>query len=75
VRKKSFREPIPHGKFQEITNDIPSPHKRIAICIDFSKTDHHSISHALSQGGKEADYLLIHIVESAGAMMLGKGHS
>lgn len=72
VRKRSLRDPIPHGKFQEISKTIPADYKRIAICIDFSKTDHLSISHALSQGGKDADYLLIHIVESAGAMMLGK---
>jgi manganese transport protein len=72
MRKKSVNARIPHGQFKEIPVGVAAGYKRIAICIDFSKTDHHSISHALSQGGKEADYLLIHIVESAGAMMLGK---
>lgn len=72
VRKKSFKEPIPHGTFQEVSNIQAPRYKRIAIPLDFSKTDHQTISHALSQGGKDADYLLIHIVESAGAMMLGK---
>ena len=72
VRKKSFKEPIPHGKFHEVSSIEAPRYKRIAITIDFSKKDHLSISHALSQGGKDAEYLLIHIVESAGALMLGK---
>ncbi len=72
VRKKSFREPLPHGTFEEISKEVPEPYKRIALAIDFTKTDHSIISHAIFQGGKEAEYLLIHIVESAGALMLGK---
>jgi manganese transport protein len=72
VRKKSFKEPIPHGTFAEISKEVPEKYKRIAMSLDFSKTDHSTISHALFQGGTEAEYLLIHIVESAGALMLGK---
>lgn len=71
VRKKVFREPIPHGTFEEISKDLPPKYNRIAITIDFSKTDHNTISHAILQGGKEAEYLLIHIVESAGAIAFG----
>jgi len=72
MKKKSFREPIPHGTFEAMSKDIPERYRRVALAIDFSKTDHSIISHALFQGGKDAEYLLIHIVESAGALMLGK---
>ena len=71
-RKKRFREPIPHGTFTEISAVEPVKFKRIAIALDFSKTDHKTISHAITQGGKEAEYVLIHIVESAGALIFGK---
>ena len=72
VRKKKFREPLPHGTFTEISKVVPLKYKRIAIAIDFTKTDHSTISHAILQGGKEAEYLLIHVVETAGALAFGK---
>ncbi len=62
---------IPHGTamtLDEITKPI---YQRIAIAIDFSKIDSLAIQSALSQGGKEAKYILIHVVESAGAMVYG----
>jgi manganese transport protein len=48
----------------------PEPFRRIAITIDFTKADQSTLKYALSQGGKEADYFLIHIVESAGARLM-----
>jgi manganese transport protein len=71
-RRKTYVEPLPHGTFSELTKIVPAKYKRIAITVDFSKMDKKTIGHALSQGGKEADYLLIHIVETAGAFALGK---
>jgi manganese transport protein len=44
-------------------------YKRIAITVDFSPSDSKAISSAISQGGKDATYLLIHIVETAGARL------
>ena len=46
-------------------------YKRIAVCIDFSKMDGLTIERALLQGGKDANYLLLHVVETAGAMVYG----
>jgi len=46
--------------------------KHIAIALDFSVSDEKLLSYAVAQGRKEARYLLIHVVESAGARMLGK---
>jgi manganese transport protein len=47
-------------------------YKRIAITVDFSSSDSKAISSAISQGGKDATYLLIHIVETAGARLFGQ---
>jgi manganese transport protein len=47
-------------------------YKRIAITVDFSSSDSKAISSAISQGGKDATYLLIHVVETAGARLFGQ---
>lgn len=44
----------------------------IAVTIDFSKNDEDCIRHALMQGGKQARYTLIHVVETAGARYYGQ---
>lgn len=45
--------------------------KCIAIALDFTSNDERLIAHALSQGNAETKYLLLHIVESASARVLG----
>ena len=62
---------VPHGLASSITDIIPVTYKHIGISIDFSKNDRDSIRHAIMQGGKEATYTLIHIVETAGARYYG----
>lgn len=58
---------VPHGIASAI-NDLDAIHyKHIAVSIDFSKNDTDSIRHAIMQGGKQAHYTLIHVVETAGA--------
>lgn len=66
-------------KASHAPDDLPSDlnitdtnkYKRIAITVDFSLSDSKAISNAFSQGGKNAEYILIHIVETAGARMMG----
>ena len=48
-----------------------NPANRIAVALDFSLNDEKLIANALSQGGREAHYILLHIVESASAKYLG----
>lgn len=45
---------------------------KIAVALDFSSEDHKLLSYALGQGNPNSSYLLLHIVESAGAKLLGK---
>lgn len=62
---------IPHGTaitLEDITKPI---YNRIAITIDFTRVDNVAIQSALAQGGTHAHYLLIHVVETAGAMVYG----
>ncbi|MES1160211.1 MAG: universal stress protein, partial [Bacteroidota bacterium] len=50
----------------------PPVFRHIAIALDFSAHDEKLLAYAVGQGGKESVYLLIHVVESASAHMLGK---
>jgi manganese transport protein len=45
--------------------------KKIAIAVDFSKADELAINSGFELGGMNADYTLIHVVETIGAMMYG----
>lgn len=49
---------------------IPVYHS-IAVALDFSKDDHKILSYALGQGKEKADYILVHVVESASAKLHG----
>lgn len=62
---------IPHGIASAIQGIDDIIYSRIGVAIDFSANDHASIKHALMQGGKQATYTLIHVVETAGARYHG----
>ena len=62
---------VPHGLASAITDLSPVTYKMIGITIDFSKNDKDTIRHAIMQGGKKAEYRLIHVVETAGARYYG----
>ena len=47
-------------------------YNHIAIALDFSKHDHKILAYALGQGNPDSTYLLIHVVESASANLLGE---
>lgn len=60
-----------HSAIPDLSNLSVPDLKLIAAALDFSENDEKLIAHALQQGKKEAAYLLLHIVESAPARMLG----
>jgi len=62
---------VPHGLAATIHELKPVSYQHIGITIDFSKNDRDCIRHAIMQGGKEAQYTLIHVVETAGARYYG----
>ena len=73
--EKSMATPtlVPHIK-EIIVKEAEKPivYSKIAIALDFSKTDQKSIESALQLGGKSAQYTIIHVVESVGAMVYGE---
>ena len=60
-----------HSDVEPLKNLTILPVNKIAVALDFSKNDETIIANAISQGGKTATYILIHIVESAPAKYLG----
>ncbi len=62
---------IPHeGASLKATFKKPV-YRHIGICVDFGQIDQKIIENALSQGGVEARYSFIHVVETAVARYLG----
>jgi manganese transport protein len=62
---------VPHGSAIELLHLDKPIYQRIAICIDFSNIDALALRSALAQGGTSANYILFHVVETAGAMIYG----
>lgn len=62
---------IPHGTAASLEEISKPVYHKIAVCVDFSPIDLLTIQSAVAQGGFEANYLLVHIVETAGAMVYG----
>ncbi|MDB5197302.1 MAG: iron transporter [Flaviaesturariibacter sp.] len=55
----------------EIGDPIIPTYYRIAVALDFSKFDQQLLAHALGQANPQTRFILIHIVESASAKVLG----
>jgi manganese transport protein len=62
---------VPHGHFDGLSPIRQPRYKNIAIALDFSTADQKAIEHALYIGGTDANYMLFHAVETAGAWVLG----
>lgn len=71
IKKKKPVSLHMHGDVKELqTLHVPS-YTKIAVALDFSSKDQVVLSHAIGQGQPQTMYLLIHVVESASARILG----
>lgn len=61
----------PHNVVLNLNTERSYQKKNIAISVDFSDADEKALNHAFDLGGIDANYTLIHIVETVGAMMYG----
>ena len=61
-----------HGDYKPIEFSEANSYKKIAISVDFSSSDNKAINKALMLGGKEAEYVLVHVLESANAVVYGE---
>jgi len=71
-KRDSLNQLVPHGNALDIGKIERISYNRIGIAVDFSKNDRNTIRHALIQGGKDAHYYLIHVVETAAARYHGQ---
>ena len=71
---KRTRSPESHldEKVRDLDLAVPKPLRMICIAVDFSAVDARTVAAAVAQGGQSAEYVLIHITESAAAQYLGK---
>lgn len=71
-KKQEPREVLLHGNKEIVLSEPVLPqYNRIAIALDFSDNDPLLISHAMGQSNKNSTFILLHIVESASAKVLG----
>jgi manganese transport protein len=70
-KRKEKKARTPHGNAAVLPTLAQPSTNKLAITIDFSSVDTLTIRSATAQGGKNARYLLVHVVETAGAMWYG----
>lgn len=62
-----------HKKVAGLSTDIKIPvYNRIAVALDFSSRDQQLIAYVLGQANEQTNIVVIHIVESASAKVLGQ---
>jgi manganese transport protein len=61
-----------HEEDVKVTSIEPPTYQRIAVALEFSHYDHQLLAHAIGQANQHASFVLIHVVESVSAKILGK---
>lgn len=61
-----------HAELRPLEELARPVYKKVAVALDFSNNDEKILRYALGQGNQETEYLLIHIVESPSARLMGK---
>ncbi len=69
--QRRLHKTLPHGAFSDIGEASAADFFHIAVALDFTEADARALQHALQLGGKKARYLLVHVVETAGAWVMG----
>ena len=62
----------PHNMKLQFSKSGSYYKKNIAVSVDFSAADEAALNHAFALGGEDANYTLIHVVETVGAMLFGE---
>jgi manganese transport protein len=61
-----------HGEYIPIVFSESNKYKKVAIAVDFSTSDNKAINKAIGLGGTDAEYLLVHVLESTNAVVYGE---
>ena len=70
--KQNIENHSPHNFKLNFSESLTYNKKNIAIAVDFSNADEIAINSAFELGGIEANYTLIHVVETIGAILYGE---
>ncbi|MGQ7945943.1 Nramp family divalent metal transporter [Flavobacterium sp. WC2509] len=70
--KHNIQNHSPHNLKLQFSKSGNYSKKNIAISVDFSSADERAINNAFELGGMDAEYTLIHVVETVGALMYGQ---
>ncbi|MBL7804305.1 MAG: Nramp family divalent metal transporter [Saprospiraceae bacterium] len=65
------RTRLPHGDFEGFAASANRHFHQVVVALDFTSVDKKTLQHAVQFGGQDANYLLIHVVETAGAWVMG----
>ncbi|MBD0725147.1 iron/manganese transporter [Flavobacterium sp. L1I52] len=68
----AFQNHSPHHLKLHFSKSESYTKKNIAVSVDFSSADEIALNSAFELGGIEANYTLIHVVETVGAMVYGE---
>ncbi|RYZ45664.1 MAG: iron/manganese transporter, partial [Sphingobacteriales bacterium] len=60
-----------HAEITGLKNLVIPTYRKIAVALDFSENDNAILAAAIGQNNKDVELLLIHVVESASAKLLG----
>ena len=69
--KPAVHNHSPHNLILKYSEGDGYNKKNIAITVDFSDSDQNALNSAFELGGTKANYTLIHVVETVGAMVYG----
>ena len=72
ISKQNIKANTFHGDFIPIEFTEQNAYKKIAITVDFSSSDNKAINKAIMLGGKNAEYVLVHVLESTNAVVYGE---
>jgi len=61
-----------HDHFKPLVLDFTATLNRIAVTVDFGTSDNKAINKAIQLGNKDSTLILIHVLESANAMVYGE---
>lgn len=61
-----------HDEFRPLVLDHTGTLNRIAVTVDFGKSDNKAINKALQLGNKDSTLILIHVLESTNAVVYGE---
>lgn len=69
--KPAIHNHSPHNLILKYSESDGYNKKNIAITVDFTNSDQNALNSAFELGGTKANYTLIHVVETVGAMVYG----